>query len=64
MGATMNVLLISANREDINMLTLPMGLACVAAAKDKRRKSLKAEEISFVSASRAMTPLRLFLPFQ
>lgn len=34
-GATMNVLLISANREDINMLTLPMGLACVAAAVEK-----------------------------
>jgi radical SAM superfamily enzyme YgiQ (UPF0313 family) len=31
----MNVLLISANREDINMLTLPMGLACVAAAVEK-----------------------------
>jgi radical SAM superfamily enzyme YgiQ (UPF0313 family) len=28
----MKVLLISANREDINMLTLPMGMACVAAA--------------------------------
>jgi radical SAM superfamily enzyme YgiQ (UPF0313 family) len=28
----MNVLLISANREDINMLALPMGVACVAAA--------------------------------
>jgi hypothetical protein len=35
MGATMNVLLISANREDINMLTLPMGLACIAAAVEK-----------------------------
>ena len=35
MGATMNVLLISANREDINMLSLPMGLACVAAAVEK-----------------------------
>jgi len=32
MGATIKVLLISANREDINMLTLPMGLACVATA--------------------------------
>ena len=31
----MNVLLISANREDITMLTLPMGLACVAAAVEK-----------------------------
>ena len=31
----MNVLMISANREDINMLTLPMGLACVAAAVEK-----------------------------
>jgi hypothetical protein len=35
MGYPMNVLLISANREDINMLTLPMGLACVAAAVEK-----------------------------
>jgi radical SAM superfamily enzyme YgiQ (UPF0313 family) len=35
MGDPMNVLLISANREDINMLTLPMGLACVAAAVKK-----------------------------
>lgn len=35
MGATMKVLLISANREDINMLTLPMGLACVATAVEK-----------------------------
>lgn len=34
-GATMNVLLISANREDITMLSLPMGLACVAAAVEK-----------------------------
>jgi hypothetical protein len=34
-AAAMNVLLISANREDINMLTLPMGLACVAAAVEK-----------------------------
>jgi hypothetical protein len=32
MGATIKVLLISANREDINTLTLPMGLACVATA--------------------------------
>jgi radical SAM superfamily enzyme YgiQ (UPF0313 family) len=31
----MNVLLISANREDINMPTLPMGLACVAAAVEQ-----------------------------
>lgn len=31
----MNVLLISANREDINMLSLPMGLACVAVAVEK-----------------------------
>lgn len=31
----MNVLLISANREDINMLTLPMGPACVVAAVEK-----------------------------
>jgi hypothetical protein len=30
MVGAMNVLLISANREDINMLTLPVGLACVA----------------------------------
>jgi radical SAM superfamily enzyme YgiQ (UPF0313 family) len=35
MGATMKVLLISANREDINMVTLPMGLACVATAVEK-----------------------------
>ena len=28
----MRVLLISANREEINMPTLPMGLGCVAAA--------------------------------
>ena len=35
MGATMKVLLISANYEDINMLTLPMGLACVAVAVEK-----------------------------
>jgi hypothetical protein len=35
MGGTMTVLLISANREDINMLTLPMGLACVAVAVEK-----------------------------
>ena len=31
----MKVLLISANREDINMPTLPMGLGCVAAATQK-----------------------------
>jgi hypothetical protein len=31
----MNVLLISANREDINMPTLPLGLACVAAAVER-----------------------------
>lgn len=31
----MNVLLISANREDINMPTLPLGLACVAAAVEQ-----------------------------
>jgi radical SAM superfamily enzyme YgiQ (UPF0313 family) len=31
----MNVLLISANREVINMPTLPVGLACVAAAADQ-----------------------------
>jgi hypothetical protein len=29
----MNVLMISASREDINMLTVPMGLACVAAER-------------------------------
>jgi radical SAM superfamily enzyme YgiQ (UPF0313 family) len=32
MVTPMRVLFISANREQINMLTLPMGLACVAAA--------------------------------
>jgi hypothetical protein len=31
----MRVLFISANREDINMPTLPMGLGCVAAATQK-----------------------------
>ena len=31
----MRVLLISANREDINMPTLPMGLGCVAAAAQR-----------------------------
>ena len=31
----MSVLLISANREDINMPTLPLGLACVAAAVEQ-----------------------------
>ncbi len=31
----MKVLFISANREDINMPTLPMGLGCVAAATQK-----------------------------
>ncbi len=31
----MRVLLISANREEINMLTWPLGLACVAAATQK-----------------------------
>jgi radical SAM superfamily enzyme YgiQ (UPF0313 family) len=35
MSAKMNVLLISANREDINMRTLPMGLACVAVAVER-----------------------------
>lgn len=32
----MRVLLISANREEINMRTLPLGLACVAAAAKKK----------------------------
>lgn len=32
----MRVLLISANREEINMRTLPLGLACVAAATKKK----------------------------
>jgi radical SAM superfamily enzyme YgiQ (UPF0313 family) len=32
---TMRILLISANREDINMPTLPMGLGCVAAAAQR-----------------------------
>jgi radical SAM superfamily enzyme YgiQ (UPF0313 family) len=32
----MRVLLISANREEINMRTLPLGLACVAAATKKQ----------------------------
>ena len=31
----MRVLLISANREEINMITLPLGLASVAAALDE-----------------------------
>src|SRR5271157_1042013 len=31
----MRVLLISANREEINMLTWPLGLACVTAATQK-----------------------------
>src|SRR5208283_1954799 len=31
----MRILLISANREEINMLTWPLGLACVAAATQK-----------------------------
>ena len=31
----MRVLFISANREDMNMPTLPMGLGCVAAATQK-----------------------------
>lgn len=41
LGAPMNVLLISANREDINMLTLPMGLACVAAAVEKAGHAIR-----------------------
>ena len=32
----MRVLSISANREEINMRTLPLGLACVAAATKKK----------------------------
>ena len=35
-GVTMRVLLISANREEIYMRTLPLGLACVAAATKKQ----------------------------
>jgi hypothetical protein len=31
----MRILLISATREEINMLTWPLGLACVAAATQK-----------------------------
>jgi radical SAM superfamily enzyme YgiQ (UPF0313 family) len=37
----MNVLLISANIEDITMVTLPMGLACVAAAVEKAGHAVK-----------------------
>jgi radical SAM superfamily enzyme YgiQ (UPF0313 family) len=48
MGATMNVLLISSNREDINMLTLPMGLACVAAAVEKAGHAVRFLDLLFV----------------
>jgi radical SAM superfamily enzyme YgiQ (UPF0313 family) len=37
----MRVLLISANREEINMLTWPLGLACVAAATQKAGHDVK-----------------------
>jgi radical SAM superfamily enzyme YgiQ (UPF0313 family) len=37
----MRVLLISANREDINMPTLPMGLGCVAAAAQRAGHDVK-----------------------
>ena len=37
----MRVLLVSANREDINMPTLPMGLACVAAAVQRAGHEVK-----------------------
>jgi radical SAM superfamily enzyme YgiQ (UPF0313 family) len=37
----MRVLLISANREEINMLTWPLGLACVAAATQKAGHEVK-----------------------
>lgn len=37
----MKVLLISANREEINMLTWPLGLACVAAATQKAGYEVK-----------------------
>ena len=37
----MRVLLISANREKINMLTWPLGLACVAAATQKAGHEVK-----------------------
>ena len=41
MGAAMKVLLISANYEDINMLTLPMGLACVAVSVERAGHEVK-----------------------
>ena len=37
----MRILLISANREEINMLTWPLGLACVAAATQKAGHEVK-----------------------
>ena len=37
----MRVLLISANREDINMPALPMGLGCVAAAVQQAGHEVK-----------------------
>jgi radical SAM superfamily enzyme YgiQ (UPF0313 family) len=37
----MRILLISANREEINMLTWPLGLACVAAATQKAGHQVK-----------------------
>lgn len=55
----MRVLLISANREEINMRTLPLGLACVAAATKKaghavRLLDLMEEENPLESVRRAV----------
>jgi len=64
MGAAMNVLLISANREDINMLTLPMGLACVAAAVEKAGHAVRFLDLLFVEdiPGAVEDTIRLFQP--